>query len=212
MNIVYKKVKDLIPYENNPRYNDGAVDAVANSIKEFGFKVPCVIDSEDNVVTGHTRIKACKKLGIEEVPCIVADDLTDEQLKAFRLADNKVGEIATWDTQKLNIELSQIKGLDMNDFGFPVQIEDIDIKGIEEFEHPQEEIATELNERQDYVVLTFETTEDWERAQMLFNLKVVATSDNNVNIRRHGIGRVVNGKRYLDMLEKVENDGDDYEN
>ena len=87
MNIVYKKVKDLIPYENNPRNNDEAVDYVAKSIEEFGFKVPCVVSSDGVLITGHTRLKACKKLGIDEVPCIVADDLTEDQIKAFRIAD-----------------------------------------------------------------------------------------------------------------------------
>ena len=122
ISIVYKKIEDLIPYENNPRNNDSAVDAVANSIKEFGFKVPVVIDAENNVVAGHTRIKACKKLGIEEVPCIVADDLDEEQVKAFRLADNKVGELASWDLDKLNIELGELEefNIDMADFGFDV--------------------------------------------------------------------------------------------
>lgn len=128
ISIVYKKIEDLIPYENNPRNNDNAVDAVANSIKEFGFKVPVVIDAENNVVAGHTRIKACKKLGIEEVPCIVADDLDEEQVKAFRLADNKVGELATWDLDKLNIELDELKGIgiDMSNYGF-LETEDVNL-------------------------------------------------------------------------------------
>lgn len=128
ISIVYKKVDELVPYENNPRNNDGAVDAVANSIKEFGFKVPVVIDAENNVVAGHTRIKACKKLGIEEVPCIVADDLDEEQVKAFRLADNKVGELATWDLDKLNIELDELKGIgiDMSNYGF-LETEDVNL-------------------------------------------------------------------------------------
>ena len=143
INIVYKKVADLAPYENNPRNNDDAVDYVANSIKEFGFKVPIVIDSDGVVVAGHTRLKACKKLGIEEVPCIVADDLTEEQVKAFRLADNKAGEIATWDMEKLNIELEDID-IDMSEFGFnDMQIQEDDFEPIndeglentENFEH-----------------------------------------------------------------------------
>ncbi len=94
MKIEYKKIDDLKPYENNPRFNDDAVEYVANSIKEFGFKVPIVIDKDNVIVAGHTRYKASMELGLEEVPCIVADDLTDEQVKAFRLADNKVGEKA----------------------------------------------------------------------------------------------------------------------
>ena len=116
MNIVYKKVKDLIPYENNPRNNDEAVDYVAKSIEEFGFKVPCVVSSDGVLITGHTRLKACKKLGIDEVPCIVADDLTEDQIKAFRIADNKVSEYSTWDNTKLAEELSDIM-MDMTQFG-----------------------------------------------------------------------------------------------
>lgn len=116
--IEYLKTDELIPYANNPRNNDEAVDYVANSIKEFGFKVPCVIDNEKNVVCGHTRLKAAKKLGIKEVPCIIADDLTEEQIDAFRLADNKTSEIATWDFEKLEIELESISGIDMADFDF----------------------------------------------------------------------------------------------
>ena len=107
--IEYLKTDELIPYANNPRNNDEAVDYVANSIKEFGFKVPCVIDNEKNVVCGHTRLKAAKKLGIKEVPCIIADDLTEEQIDAFRLADNKTAEIATWDFEKLEIALGILK-------------------------------------------------------------------------------------------------------
>lgn len=116
MNIVYKKVKDLIPYENNPRNNDEAVDYVAKSIEEFGFKVPCVVSGDGVLITGHTRLKACKKLGIDEVPCIVADDLTEDQVKAFRIADNKVSEYSTWDNEKLAEELSEIM-MDMGQFG-----------------------------------------------------------------------------------------------
>jgi ParB/RepB/Spo0J family partition protein len=82
---------ELKPYEKNPRRNDASVEYVANSIKEFGFKVPIVIDRDGVIVAGHTRYKAAKKLGMEKVPCIVADDLSEAQIKAFRLADNKVG-------------------------------------------------------------------------------------------------------------------------
>lgn len=97
LKIVYKKIDDLTPYENNPRLNDGAVDAVAKSIEEFGFKVPIVIDKDGVIVAGHTRLKAAKQLAINEVPCIIVDDLSEEELKAFRLADNKVSELAGWD-------------------------------------------------------------------------------------------------------------------
>ncbi len=117
MKIIYKKVEDIIPYENNPRNNDSAVEYVANSIKEFGFKNPIIIDKDNIIVAGHTRLKAAEKLGLTEVPCIMADDLSEEQIKAFRIADNKVSEIATWDLEKLEIELEDLD-FDMSEFGF----------------------------------------------------------------------------------------------
>lgn len=138
MEIVEKKVSELKAYENNPRKNDNAVEAVANSIKEFGFKVPIVIDGNNIIVCGHTRLKAAMKLGMETVPCIIANDLTDEQIKAFRLADNKTAELATWDFSKLFDEIQGIN-LDMTDFGFPNT--DQMLEGIfeeEEFEEEKE--------------------------------------------------------------------------
>ena len=113
-----KKVKDLKPYEKNPRLNDDAVKYVAESIRNFGFKVPIVIDKGNNIVCGHTRWKACKKLKIDTVPCVVADDLTEEQIRAYRLADNKVGEKAEWDLALLDTELAEIETIDMTLLGF----------------------------------------------------------------------------------------------
>lgn len=118
MEIINKSIEELKPYENNPRFNDDAVEYVANSIKEFGFKVPIIIDKNNVIVAGHTRYKASLELGLEEVPTIVADDLTDEQIKAFRLADNKVSEKADWNFELLDDELKDILELDMEDFGF----------------------------------------------------------------------------------------------
>jgi len=112
-----KQVSELQEYENNPRNNEEAIKAVANSIKEFGFKVPIVITSDNVIIAGHTRLKASVSLGLEEVPCIIADDLNEAQIKAFRLADNKTAELATWDLSKLEQELSEID-MDMLQFGF----------------------------------------------------------------------------------------------
>ena len=112
-----KKVSELKEYENNPRNNEAAIDAVAKSIEEFGFKVPIVITKDDVIIAGHTRLKASLKLGLATVPCIVADDLTEGQIKAFRLADNKTAELASWDFTKLEDELSHIE-MDMSVFGF----------------------------------------------------------------------------------------------
>ena len=120
--IEIRNINDLILYENNPRNNDNAVDKVAESIKEFGFNVPVVIDKNDVVITGHTRIKACRKLNIENIPTIKAGDLSPEQVKAYRLADNKIGELAEWDFNMLENELEQLSEMDldfdMTDFGF----------------------------------------------------------------------------------------------
>lgn len=115
MNVQEIKLKDIKPYGKNPRKNDDAVPYVAESIKQFGFKVPIVIDKNNVIVAGHTRYKAAKKLGFKSVPCIIADDLTDEQIKAFRLADNKVSEKAEWDLDLLDSEIEEIFDIDMTD-------------------------------------------------------------------------------------------------
>lgn len=112
----------IIPYENNPRNNDKAVEAVANSIREFGFKVPIIIDKNNVIVAGHTRLKAAKKLGLTDIPVVKADDLTEDQVKAFRLADNKVSEIASWNEDLLLEELKAIN-LDMTQFNFEEPLE-----------------------------------------------------------------------------------------
>lgn len=118
MTIVMKNIAEIKPYENNPRHNESAIDAVASSIKEFGWKQPLVIDKDSVIVVGHTRWLAAKKLGLSEVPCLIASDLTDEQIAAYRLADNKTNELATWDFEKLKTELESISDIDMSQFGF----------------------------------------------------------------------------------------------
>ena len=125
MQIEYLNIDKVIPYANNPRHNDGeAVDRVAASIKEYGFKNPIIIDKDNVIVAGHTRLKAAKKLNLEEVPIIKADDLTPAQVKAFRLAENKVSEYATWDNELLSIELEGLQELDF----------DLDLTGFEDWE------------------------------------------------------------------------------
>ena len=126
MQIEELELSDITPYEKNPRKNDEAVKYVAESIKQFGFKVPIVIDKNNVIVCGHTRYKAAKKLKLKKVPCVMADDLTDEQIKAYRLADNKTGEFAEWDLDILNLELQDLNftDIDMSDFGFDLDLED----------------------------------------------------------------------------------------
>lgn len=115
--VIQMNLAEIKPYDNNPRINDDAIDAVAKSIQEFGFKNPIIIDKDNVIVCGHTRRLAAMKLGLKEVPCIKADDLTEDQIRAFRVADNKTSELSTWDLDKLKIELGEIE-LDMSDFGF----------------------------------------------------------------------------------------------
>ena len=145
MNIVYKSLTELKPYEKNPRRNDAAVDYVAKSIDEFGFRVPIVIDKNNVIIAGHTRYKAAEKLNLDTVPCVVADDLTDKQIKAYRLADNKVAEMAGWDYNLLGDELDELSDFNMQDFGF-IPTEEIDIDSFFEDAEPKEQKLEEEKE------------------------------------------------------------------
>lgn len=107
------------PYGNNPRKNKKAVSVVAKSIKDYGFKVPLVLDSNNVIICGHTRYLAAQKLGLKAVPCVMADDLSEEQVRAFRLADNQVAEFSTWDEDKLAIEIEEL-GIDLSEYGFGI--------------------------------------------------------------------------------------------
>ena len=130
MEVINKKLDELKEYNNNPRVNINSVELVAKSIEEFGFKVPIIIDKDGVIVAGHTRYKASQLLGLDEVPCIVADDLTEEQINSFRIIDNKTSEYARWDYALLEKELEGINEIDMSDFGFSTDT--IDWDGIEE--------------------------------------------------------------------------------
>lgn len=114
MKIELWKVADIKPYDNNPRQNDGAVDAVVASIREFGFRQPLVVDNDHVIIVGHTRYKAAQKMGLDKVPVHVATDLTPAQIKAYRLADNKTGELAQWDFDLLPLELADLQGMDFD--------------------------------------------------------------------------------------------------
>lgn len=118
MEIKCVKLSEIRPYERNPRRNDSAVDAVAASIKEFGWQQPIVVDKDGVIIAGHTRYKAAKKLKCKEVPVVYADNLTEEQAKAYRLADNKTSELAEWDADLLSEELLDLQDFDMGQFGF----------------------------------------------------------------------------------------------
>ena len=202
MEIINKRLDELIPYENNPRKNDEAVEYVANSIREFGFKVPIVIDVNNVIVAGHTRYKACERLGIMEVPCIIADDLDEEKINAFRLADNKVGEIAEWDLELLDTELNGIN-LDMEQFGFLKEIEEVNKTLASK---PEVEFTEVLGEEHNYIVLYFDNEVDWLQAESLFDIKpkmnLSTKKDGTIaeNMKRTSVGRVLNGAKALEKL------------
>lgn len=142
INIKHQKVGDLIPYENNPRNNENAVEAVAGSIREFGFKNPIIVDQNNVIVAGHTRLLAAKELGLKEVPTIIADDLTTEQINAYRLVDNKTNELAQWDIDMLERELSEIDSIDMEEFGFD-DFPDLELDKVIEDDFEDEELDHE---------------------------------------------------------------------
>ena len=126
MKIVDVALTEIEPYANNPRVNDGAVDALCASIKEFGFRVPILLDTEGVVVSGHTRLKAAEKLGMKKVPCIVLDGLTEDEIRQFRIVDNKSAELAKWDFAALAEELDGIQEINMDAFGFAAFGDDAD--------------------------------------------------------------------------------------
>lgn len=199
--IVQRNVSDLVPYEKNPRNNKKAVKYVKESIKEFGFKVPIVIDKDNVIVAGHTRLLAAKELKMTTVPCIVADDLTEEQIRAYRLVDNKVAEISEWDKDILAGELGDIHEIDMDIFGFILQEEEKE----EEIE-PELEFSEVLGEEHNYIVLYFDNEVDWLNAESLFGIVPVkalltckgkSKGSSKPHIQK---GRVVNGAKALEKL------------
>lgn len=175
MHITQKPLGEIHPYQNNPRKNAKAVNAVAESIKRYGFLVPIVLTADGEIVAGDTRYKAAKKLKLKTVPCVVADELDPEQIKAFRLADNKVSEIAEWDVDLLSAELADIAA-DMSVFGFDLPVEeDNDETGTGSGREP----AFRYQEQYGVIVLCTDEAHQKEvyetLAGMGYDCKVVAT-------------------------------------
>lgn len=200
MQIVEKELSWLKPYANNPRDNESAVEPVAKSIKEFGFKVPIVATSDGEIINGHTRFKASKLLGLGKVPVIIADDLTDEQIKAFRLADNKVSEFSKWDEDKLRDELKQLE-MDMTEFGFEfTELTELLEEEKEKEQEPEIKFTEELGEESNYIVLKFDTSVDWLLLESLFDLPRVHALASKAGRERKGVGRVVDGVEFIDVI------------
>lgn len=158
MQIINKKVKDLIPYAKNAKkHEQKQIDGVAKSIEQFGFVQPVVIDKNNEIVIGHCRVLASKKLGLKEVPCVCVDELTDEQVKALRLADNKLNE-SEWDFTLIDEELASIVDIDMSELGF-------DISQFEEKEKEQQDLSGKLTENHELII----ECENEEQLEELYN-------------------------------------------
>lgn len=198
------KVSNLTPYiRNNKEHDKEQVNMIANSIKEFGFNQPLVIDWDNVVVVGHGRLLAAKELGMEEVPCVRMDNLTEEQINKYRILDNKLNE-SDWDVLNLKEELDGLE--DMN-FGnleltkedlFPDLFLEADLGGNKE--EPEIKFTEELGEENNYIVLFFDDSVDWLQAQSLFGLETVDALDSKEGYRRRGVGRVINGTEFMNKL------------
>ena len=200
MNIKNIAVKDLIPYEKNTKkHDDVQINNVAESIRQYGFVQPIVIDKNNVVVIGHCRLLAAKKLKMEDVPCVCVDDLTEEQVKALRIVDNKSNE-SDWLNDILELELPDV---DLSDFAFDFGLDKKKDKEEIEGEVPFTEV---LGEENNYIVLKFDNTVDWLQLESIFNLETVkaysSRTDGKItkNMTRAGVGRVVNGADFLNKL------------
>lgn len=206
MNIVYKPIKELKPYKKNAKkHNKEQVEQIANSIKEFGFTQPVIVDKNNCVVAGHGRILGARKAGLKQVPTVCLEDLTEEQIKAYRLVDNKLNE-SEWDNDLLKQSLDEIAEMDMEVFGFAMDSlvdETIEVE-------PDVPFTEVLNEENNYIVLKFENKIDWINAMGLFGVEKVKAyptkKDGNKKSfgDRAGVGRVLNGTEVIERLRENE--------
>ena len=200
MQIIQKKLADIVPYANNTKKHDETqIKNVAESIKKYGWVQPIVIDNDGTIVIGHCRALAAERLGIEEVPCVVVSDLTEEEINALRIVDNKTNE-SPWDFDLLSAELPEI---DLSDFEFDFGLDKK--KNKEEIEG-EVEFSEILGEENNYLVLQFKTDIDWLNAQSFFGLETVKSystrKDGKVakNMERKGVARVLDGAKVLNEL------------
>lgn len=210
LKVVMVPTDDLVMYEGNAKLHpEGQVDQIASSIEEFNFADPIAAwhndEGESVIVEGHGRLMAARKLGIEKLPVIYLDYLSDEQRRAYMLVHNQTTMNSGFDSEILASELASIEFIDMSDFGFDVEA-NTDTIGIDDIdlwpEFQREDIfATELGEANNYVVLQFHTTEEWEKAIKVFDLEKVVSLDKNPNVRRKGIGRVIDGAEVLGRMD-----------
>lgn len=206
LNIVYKDIKELKPYKKNAKkHSKEQVEQIANSIKEFGFTQPVIVDKNNCVVAGHGRILGAKKAGLKQVPTVCLEELTEEQIKAYRLVDNKLNE-SEWDNDLLKQSLDEIAGIDMEVFGFAMDSlvdETIEVE-------PDVPFTEILNEENNYIVLKFENKIDWINALGMLGVEKVKAyptkKDGNKKSfgDRAGVGRVLNGTEVIERLKENE--------
>lgn len=203
LNITYRQIKELKPYKKNAKkHNKEQVEQIANSIKEFGFTQPVIIDKHDCVVAGHGRILGAKKAGLKQVPTVCLDELTEEQIKAYRLVDNKLNE-SEWDTELLKQSLDEIIEMDMEAFGFELEVMEDVMMEVE----PEVPFTEVLNEENNYIVLKFNNKIDWLNALGVFGIEKVQaySTKKNGNKKsfgtRAGVGRVLDGQQALERVQ-----------
>lgn len=204
MKVVDLDVNKLVPYDfNNKEHDKEQVKMIANSIKEFGFLQPLVVDANNVVVVGHWRLLAAKELGMDKVPCVKVEDLNEEQIKKYRILDNKLNE-SGWNEGNLKQELDILE--DMNFWDLELSKEELFPDLFEEGgellkeEEPEIKFTEELGEENNYLVLFFDDSVDWLQAQSLFGLETVDALDSREGYRRRGVGRVINGTEFMNKL------------
>ena len=204
-NIVYKNITELKPYKKNAKkHPKEQVERIANSIKEFGFTQPVLIDKNNCVVAGHGRVLGAKKAGLKQVPTICLEELTPEQIKAYRLADNKLNE-SEWDSALVNEEISELikSDIDMEMFGFSIDVLEDETVEVE----PDVPFAEILNEENNYIVLKFNNKIDWLNAMGLLGVERVKKLPTKKEGQkgtafdsRYGVGRVLDGQKALERV------------
>lgn len=201
LNITYRPIKELKPYKKNAKkHNKEQVEQIANSIKEFGFTQPVIIDKHDCVVAGHGRILGAKKAGLKQVPTVCLDELTEEQIKAYRLVDNKLNE-SEWDTELLKQSLDEIIEMDMEAFGFELEVMEDAMMEVE----PEVPFTEVLNEENNYIVLKFNNKIDWLNALGVFGIEKVQAYSTKKNGNKKIIwykGRCRKGARWSASFRK----------
>lgn len=202
LEIIYKPIKQLKPYKKNAKkHPKEQVEKIANSIKEFGFTQPVIVDKDNCVVAGHGRILGAKKAGMKEVPTVALENITEEQIKAYRLVDNKLNE-SEWDEGLLKDSLEEIFEMDMEMFGFSMDVLEDETIEVE----PEVKFTEILNEENNYIVLKFNNKIDWLNAMGLFGIEKTKAyptrKEGNKKTfgMRAGVGRVLDGQKALERM------------